>query len=302
MSNCKGRTFALQRALRARSKETPLPFLPFSPKLSPMKETLLGKPTVYINTYTPALLHPIPRTLGRDNIGLTAPLPFDGVDLWTGFELSWLNPKGKPVISLADFSFPCISPFIVESKSFKLYLNSFNQTKFGSVEEVRQTLIRDLSAAAGSSVNVTLFSHGAPVPIADFNGFCLDDLDIATDIYSVTPSLLTISPEIADQTYYTHLLKSNCMATGQPDWGSLFIHAIGPKIDPEGLLKYLISYRNHIGFGEHCIEKIYYDLLKHCTPSKLTVYARYTRRGGLDINPFRSNFEKAPPNQRLSRQ
>jgi 7-cyano-7-deazaguanine reductase len=267
-----------------------------------MKEILLGKPTVYVNTYTPELLHPIPRTLGRNQIGLGENLPFDGVDLWTGFELSWLNLKGKPVIALADFAFPCRSPFLVESKSFKLYLNSFNQTKFASMEDVQAILAKDLSEAAGSEVQVTLFSHAAPVPIDDFKGICLDDLDIETDTYAVDPSFLTTLPEIVDRTYTTHLLKSNCMATGQPDWGSLMVRSVGPKIDPVGLLKYLISYRNHIGFGEHCIEKIYCDILKYCKPAKLTVYARYTRRGGLDINPFRSNFEQPPTNYRLSRQ
>ena len=267
-----------------------------------MKEILLGKPTVYVNTYHPDLLHPIPRSLGRDIIGLKDPLPFHGVDLWTGFELSWLNAKGKPEIALADFTFPCNSPFLVESKSFKLYLNSYNQSKFSSWEEVRQTLIKDLTSAAQTAVQVVLFSHSHPFPISSFEGICLDDLDIEIDTYSVNPSFLTTLPDTADQTFYTHLLKSNCMATGQPDWGSLSMRVIGPKIEPIGLFRYLISYRNHIGFGEHCLEKIYFDLYNRCKPEKLTVYARYTRRGGLDINPFRSSFENPPNNYRLSRQ
>jgi len=267
-----------------------------------MQDTLLGKPTVYVEHYTPELLQPIPRTLGRDKIGLKADLPFAGVDLWTGFELSWLNPKGKPAIALADFSFPCTSPYLVESKSFKLYLNSFNQTPFVSLAEVQKTLERDLSNSAGSPVKVSLFSHEDPILIDQFKGICLDNLDIETNTYTVNPAFLNVLAEKGDYTYYSHLLKSNCLATGQPDWGSLLIRIVGSKIDPEGLLKYIISFRNHIGFGEHCIEKIYCDILQRCNPSQLTVYARYTRRGGLDINPFRSNFEIPPENYRLSRQ
>lgn len=270
--------------------------------LFPMQETLLGKPTLYVQHYAPELLQPIPRTLGRNKIGLGGDLPFGGVDLWTGFELSWLNPKGKPVIALADFSFPCTSPYLVESKSFKLYLNSFNQTPFTSLEDVQKILERDLSNASGSPVNVSLFSHEDPILIDQFKGICLDDLDIETHIYTVNPDFLNVLAEKGDYTYYSHLLKSNCLATGQPDWGSVLIRVVGSKIDPEGLLKYIISYRNHIGFGEHCIEKIYCDILHRCNPSKLTVYARYTRRGGLDINPFRTNFESPPENYRLSRQ
>jgi 7-cyano-7-deazaguanine reductase len=269
-----------------------------------LKESPLGKSTVYIETYTPDLLCPIPRSLARDKIGLGSSLPFDGVDLWTGFEISWLNPKGKPEIALGDFVFPCTSQAVVESKSFKLYLNSLNQTVFSSLAEVQEIVQRDLSLAVQAPVQVTLYAptHSPwdrfePVP-----GLLLDHLDIQTDVYEVDPSLLKTGLQQTEEILCSNLLKSNCMATGQPDWGSVSIHYAGPQIDPASLLKYIISFRRHVGFGEHCVEQIFHDILTHCKPQKLTVYARYTRRGGLDINPFRSNFQAPPPNRRELRQ
>lgn len=270
-----------------------------------LKESPLGQKTVYIETYSPELLFPIPRSLARDKIGLNADLPFDGIDIWSGFEISWLNLNGKPEIAMAEFSFSCFSPNVVESKSFKLYLNSFNQSKFESISQVQKMMQSDLSAVSGSDVDVDLFPlfHLKNRTLEEFSGICLDSLDIKTDVYEVNKSFLkTTSTGRVDETLYTDLLKSNCLATGQPDWGSVSIRYLGSKIDREGLLKYFISFRRHSGFAEHCVEQIFYDLLSQCRPEKLTVYGRYTRRGGLDINPFRSNFEKPPVNNRQIRQ
>jgi 7-cyano-7-deazaguanine reductase len=265
----------------------------------------LGKQSSYINTYDQKLLFPIPRERSRHLIGLNSPCPFSGVDIWTGFELSWLNSKGKPQVAAAEFWFSSESVNLIESKSFKLYLNSFNQTSYASFEEVQKILETDLSNAAQGQVDVTL------MPLAQFEmqkitpleGTCLDDLDIATTTYEVDPDFLKTDHAVVQETLYSHLLKSNCLVTGQPDWASLMIRYMGPQIDHEGLLKYIISFRNHQGFHEQCVEQIFCDILKHCQCTKLTVYARYTRRGGLDINPFRSNWESAPQsNHRLVRQ
>lgn len=263
----------------------------------------LGKKTGYIQTYTPSLLFPVPRSLARDKLNLkTSELPFDGVDIWNGFELSWLNSKGKPVVALAEFIFPCNSPFIVESKSFKLYLNSFNQSSFESFDEVKKIVTSDLEKVVQATVQVQLFPLPIQMKIKEFEGTCLDSLDLEIDTYKVQPDFLKTTPTHTEETLFSHLLKSDCLATGQPDWGTLLVRYAGPKIDPEGLLRYIISYRNHQGFAEHCVEQIYFDILNKCKPTQLTVYARYTKRGGLDINPFRSNFEAAYPNERLVRQ
>ncbi len=264
----------------------------------------LGQPTVYSDSYDPSLLFPISRQQARDKIKLPTPLPFQGVDIWTGYELSWLNAHGKPVVACAEFRIPYDTPCIVESKSFKLYLNSFNQTSFHSLEQVQDILAKDLSEAVQGEVEVILYTEQSRqiTFLHDLPGICLDTLDIETSTYRVQPDFLTTSSCMTEETLHSHLLKSNCLATGQPDWGSLFIRYRGRKINHEGLLKYIISFRTHSGFAEHCVEQIYYDLMQRCQPSCLTVYSRYTRRGGLDINPFRSNFESAPQNLRLIRQ
>lgn len=269
-----------------------------------LKNSPLGQATVYVETYTPDLLFPIPRSLARDKIGITLSQPFTGVDIWSGYELSWLTSKGKPEIALAEFIFPSESPNVVESKSFKLYLNSFNQSIFDSFSTVCEVMQKDLSKAVGASVEIDLFpiSQLKIKSLEELPGVCLDTLDIETNVYQVHKDFLTSNGSDVEETLYSNLLKSNCLATGQPDWGSVFIHYVGPKIDHVGLLKYFISFRNHSGFAEHCVEQIYCDLLSQCRPKKLTVYGRYTRRGGLDINPFRSNFEKAPANTRQARQ
>lgn len=265
-------------------------------------ESPLGKISAYIDTYTPSLLFPLPRALAREKLKL-AQLPFHGSDIWCGYELSWLNRKGKPQLALADFTFPCTSPNIVESKSFKLYLNSFHQTPFSSMEEVQTTLARDLSTAAQGIVSVDLYAPALwKTHLERFSGICLDDLDIETNVYTVDKKLLKTSSRLVEEILYTDLLKSNCLVTGQPDWGSVWMRYVGNQIDHAALLKYFISYRTHNGFAEHCTEQIFCDLLSECAPEKLSVHCRYTRRGGLDINPFRSNFENSPPNMRLIRQ
>ncbi|WP_186236100.1 NADPH-dependent 7-cyano-7-deazaguanine reductase QueF [Burkholderia gladioli] len=267
----------------------------------------LGKATAYTTDYDAALLFPIPRAGAREQIGIGAALPFFGTDIWNAYELSWLNRRGKPQIAVATFLVPADSPNIVESKSFKLYLGSFAQTAFDSLEAVRDVLKRDVSAACGASVAVQLASPAEfrKLRLDELDGIPLDRLDLDTDIYHPDPSLLSAAHEESpvEETLVSDLLKSNCPVTGQPDWGSVQIHYVGPQIDQAGLLRYLISFRNHTGFHEQCVERIFVDILRECRPVKLAVYARYTRRGGLDINPFRTNFNQPmPDNARTARQ
>jgi len=267
----------------------------------------LGKSTIYTSEYDPGLLCPVPRHLKREEIGLLAELPFCGVDIWNAYELSWLTPQGKPVIAMGEFRFPCDTPNLVESKSFKLYLNSFNQTRVKDFGALRTRLIADLSRAAGGPVEVRLIDTAgfAIGSFAQLPGCCIDDLDIRIDKYSYDPELLqgaAPGDTRVEETLHSHLLKSNCLITSQPDWASLMIRYSGPRIDRPSLLRYLISYRQHNEFHEQCVERIFTDLMTFCQPETLTVYARYTRRGGLDINPFRSNFESTAENLRLARQ
>ncbi|HEY5673678.1 MAG TPA: NADPH-dependent 7-cyano-7-deazaguanine reductase QueF [Malonomonas sp.] len=267
----------------------------------------LGKTTEYIADYDPTLLCPFPRQVKRDVIGITDALPFQGYDIWNAYELSWLNRKGKPIVAMGEFHVPCTSPNLIESKSFKLYLNSFNQTRFADFLEVERRLISDLSAAAGGPVRVRLLDSEQFVTeqIQPLPGVCIDALDIEIDDYSLDPSLLegAADPQqLVTESLHSHLLKSNCLVTNQPDWGSVLIRYRGGRIDPEALLRYLISFRQHNEFHEQCVERVFVDIQRYCQPQQLTVYARYTRRGGLDINPFRSNFEARIPNLRLARQ
>lgn len=252
----------------------------------------LGKSVEYAEHYAPELLFPIPRQLKRDEVGVQdAALPFVGEDLWNAYELSWLDPKGKPVVALASFRVPAESPNLIESKSFKLYLNSFNQTPMASVAEVGKTLAQDLSAAAGAPVSVQIepLCTRPERPMGYPEGVLLDTLDIAVDRYTPAPELLRADHERGPvgETLYSHLLKSNCLVTGQPDWAMVVVRYFGAPIDREALLRYIISFRRHNEFHEQCVERIFCDILKHCRPESLSVWARYTRRGGLDINPYR---------------
>ena len=268
----------------------------------------LGKTTAYAEQYDPSLLQPVPRSLGRNNLGLdlTASLPFIGEDIWHGYELSWLNAKGKPMVALATFVVPVTSANLIESKSFKLYLNSFNQSRFDDLRQVYQALQRDLSGCAGSPVRVTLHNVNEIMVFQPtwIPGYCIDELDISIDNYQYDPSLLQLAdnPEVVDEKVHSHLLKSNCLITSQPDWASVYIHYRGQAIDHAALLRYLISFRSHNEFHEQCIERIFLDIWQRCKPEYLLVYARYTRRGGLDINPVRASASYQLPNLRLSRQ
>lgn len=273
-----------------------------------LQSLTLGKTTRYDNSFDAKLLQPVPRALNRDGLNLTTPLPFHGSDVWTGYELSWLNAKGKPVVAMATFIVPFDSDNLVESKSFKLYLNSFNQQRFASINEVRSQLTQDLSDCANGSVTVELILADAFAmqQITAPKGVCIDELDIEVNDYNFSSHYLIDSTgqttNFVDERLHSNLLKSNCLITNQPDWGSVEIYYHGPQINHEALLRYLISFRQHNEFHEQCVERIFNDLMTYCHCEKLSVNARYTRRGGLDINPFRSNFEATPLNIRHARQ
>ncbi|BBB27175.1 NADPH-dependent 7-cyano-7-deazaguanine reductase QueF [Amphritea japonica] len=263
----------------------------------------LGADTEYVNQYDAALLYPIARDLNWKAQGvIRSELPFQGSDIWNAYEVSWLNDKGKPVVRLAEFRFSATSHNIVESKSFKLYLNSFNLTRFDSESEVQARMVTDLTVASEGAVEVILSQLDITTPILKFEGECLDELDIEVTDYSPAPQRLSATGEVVEEALYSHLLKSNCPVTGQPDWASIAIEYRGAAIDREGLLQYLISYREHGDFHEQCVESIFMDIWNRCRPEELTVYARYLRRGGLDINPYRSSKTGRPVNLRLSRQ
>ncbi len=266
----------------------------------------LGRQSAYIEHYQPELLFPILRKIKRDEINVPAELPFYGYDLWNAYEVSWLNTKGKPIVAIATISLPANSPYLIESKSLKLYFNSFNQTQFTHLTSVENTIAADLSHATQSHVTVQLTPlHLAHThqSIHSLPGICLDDLDITIDNYQLYSPNLSIEKKTTTETLHSHLLKSNCLVTGQPDWGSVIIFYSGNKINHESLLKYLIGFRQHNEFHEQCVERIFMDIQRTCKPTKLTVYARYTRRGGIDINPYRSSEKNYTiSNPRLVRQ
>lgn len=275
--------------------------------MTKVEQSPLGKTSAYVDQYAPSLLFPIPRKEKRDELGIGESLPFYGADIWNAFEISWLNSKGKPIVAVAEIFIDATTPNLIESKSFKLYLNSLNQTRLPhDFDDVEPLLSKDLSAAAGGQVIVKLHSlDGANAlgQIAVPEATCLDVLDVEIDTYQTEPELLNAGTEQVSEYLYSNLLKSNCLVTGQPDWGTVFIDYTGPKIDQEGLLKYLISFRQHNEFHEQCVERIFTDLMTHCRCETLTVSARYTRRGGLDINPYRTNVPgRKIPNLRLIRQ
>lgn len=274
----------------------------------------LGKTSAYADRYDASLLYPIARSGKRAEIGIATQLPFFGADLWTAFELSWLNARGKPQVALAHFTIPCETPNIIESKSFKLYLNSFNNSRFDSLEAVQAVLREDINAALWHGAPARQSSAGVRVlapeafglqKVQELEGVNLDRLDIECEDYTPRPDLLKAdhdNPAISE-TLVSHLLKSNCLVTGQPDWGSVQISYTGAAIDQESLLRYIVSFRNHNEFHEQCVERIFMDIMRQCQPLKLSVYARYTRRGGLDINPLRTSQPMAiPPNIRTARQ
>ena len=272
----------------------------------------LGKATEYCSEYNPSLLQAVPRSLNRNDLSLPKnSLPFMGEDVWYAYELSWLNTKGKPVVAVAEFRFACTSPNLVESKSFKLYLNSFNQSKFSSFNEVEQVLNKDLSTIAGVQTQVKLFTvehcQALEIKPTSQNVICIDNEDVTIENYQYQAELLEqaqtkSSTKIIEENVVSHLLKSNCLITNQPDWASVFISYKGKAINHGILLKYLISFRQHNEFHEQCVERIFCDIKKYCQLENLTIFARYTRRGGLDINPFRSTHLSCAPQARTLRQ
>ena len=271
------------------------------------EQSPLGKPSAFIDQYDASLLFPIARAVKRLDLGIEGTPPFFGADMWTAFELSWLNLRGKPQVALAHITVPCESPNIVESKSFKLYLNSFSGTRFSDAREVRERIRADVGAAVGVGIGIKTLGpeHFDQEPVYELSGLNLDRLDIECMHFTPAPELLFAeSGETpVDETLTSNLLKSNCLVTGQPDWASVQIAYSGPQIDQEGLLQYLVSFRNHYEFHEQCVERIFMDVWQRCRPLKLSVYARYTRRGGIDINPFRTSFPQGlPANVRTARQ
>jgi 7-cyano-7-deazaguanine reductase len=275
------------------------------------EQSQLGKASAYADEYDASLLFPIARAGKREEIDVSAQAPFFGADMWTAYELSWLNLRGKPQVALAQVVVPCETPNIIESKSFKLYLNSFNNSRFADASAVLALLRRDLSEAAWRGAVLPVTASAPPSigvklllpdlfdrePLQELDGLSLDRLDIECNRYTPAPDLLSANADEASVTEVltSHLLKSNCLVTGQPDWGSVQISYSGPSIDQEGLLRYLVSFRNHNEFHEQCVERIFMDIWRRCKPAKLAVYARYTRRGGLDINPFRTSYPQALP-------
>ena len=278
----------------------------------------LGKSSAYVDQYDATLLFPIPRAGKRAEIGVADAVPFFGADMWTAFELSWLNLRGKPQVALVHFTVPCESLNIIESKSFKLYLNSFNNSRFADADAVKVRLRADITEAvwrntagepvvAPTTIGVTVVGADQfdREPVHELDGLNLDRLDIECTQYTPAPELLTVTPgeQPVSEVFVSNLLKSNCLVTGQPDWGSVQISYSGDQIEQGGLLQYIVSYRNHNEFHEQCVERIFMDIWTRCKPTKLTVYARYTRRGGLDINPFRTSHPQAlPRNVRTARQ
>ncbi|MGI9270553.1 MAG: NADPH-dependent 7-cyano-7-deazaguanine reductase QueF [Woeseiaceae bacterium] len=265
-------------------------------------ETPLGKPTSYSDQYDPDLLFAIPRREARKALRLGPDLPFHGSDIWNAWELTWLEPTGTPRCATVEISVPVDSPNIVESKSLKLYLNSFSMSSFDSLDVVRGTLQRDLSAVAQSDLSVSCTVATGESPVEDFPGECIDLVDARCTHYQLDASMLRAGGETVSMAVHSHLLRSMCPVTGQPDIGSVLISYTGPRIDNASLLQYIVSYRDHNDYHEACVERMFVDISERCQTDRLTVYARYQRRGGIDINPFRSDFEQSAPNIRLWRQ
>lgn len=261
----------------------------------------LGQASAYPERYDPALLYPIDRAPARAGLGIGAVLPFHGHDLWNAWELSWLDPRGKPVVALAGIRVPADSPALIESKSLKLYLNSFNGERMEADEAARR-MQGDLSSAAGAQVAVAL-RPVAPDSVlrAELDGESLDGQELDIGFHGPPDSGLLQADAGApvSESLVSDLFKSNCPVTGQPDWASIQIRYRGPRLDRAALLRYLVSFRNHSGFHEQCVEQIFVDIQRRCAPEVLSVHARYTRRGGLDINPFRSSQAGADPGNPL---
>ena len=273
--------------------------------MSSISNNPLGQKSEYPEQYDPRVLYPISRALGRSAIAVPERWPFYGEDLWNAYELSWLEPSGKPRVGMLELRVPADSPCIVESKSLKLYLGSFNQTIFESAAKIEAVIAQDVGHIVGAPIQTTLMTLDAPAltRIVSLPGDCIDSVEAEGFMYEVQPDFLQgDSHKIVSETLHSHLLRSCCPVTGQPDWASLLVRYRGPQLDRAGLLKYVVSYRNNQEFHEQCVERIFTDIHQHCQPEQLTVSARYTRRGGIDINPWRSTEADAINNGRLVRQ
>ncbi len=268
-----------------------------------VNDSTLGQKVNYSNEYDPTLLFKIDRQTKRSEIGINSEkLPFKGVDIWTAYEVSWLNLNGVPKVVIAEISIPAHSLFIVESKSLKLYLNSFNQTKYASSEDVKTAIRGDLEKLLETKITIKFVNLSSSFTHSNTDYEIIDSIDCSISEYSPNKNLLKIKENKGDFKVCSHLLKSNCLVTNQPDWGSVFIEYSGNEINEESLLRYIISFRNHNEFHEQCVERIFSDIMISCRPERLSVYARYTRRGGIDINPYRSTETKVPITIRVNRQ
>lgn len=269
-----------------------------------MSDIPLGKPTHYPLTYAPEVLCAVPRQAARRTLGLTTELPFAGEDLWNAWELSWLNEDGRPMVAVANIRVPASSEYIIESKSLKLYLSSFAQHGCPSASWLERRIAEDLGGIVAAEVQVGLDSDpaSAAYAIAELPGHCIDHVGTGFATDHVDPDRLVRYDDDVREDLHSHLLRSLCPVTAQPDAGSILIRYRGPRMDRVGLLRYLVSYRQHSDFHEACVERIFVDLKERCRPLQLTVYARYNRRGGIDINPFRSDFEAHAANHRVWRQ
>jgi len=262
----------------------------------------LGQATAYREQYSPDLLYAIARTDSREALGFDGDLPFHGIDIWNAWELSWLNAKGLPQVAIAEIRVPATSPNIIESKSLKLYLNSFAMAPYGDVDEITAAITNDLTTCCGASVLVKLQLADDDPAVSVFPGDCIDATNTSCGVYEVDSSSLRTVDDAVEESLYSHLLRSLCPVTNQPDLGSLLVTYRGPRIDREGLLRYIVSYRQHNDFHEACVERMFLDISERCRPEQLSIYARYQRRGGIDINPYRSSLDEVPPNIRLWRQ
>lgn len=273
---------------------------------NPFSDTPLGRKSEYVDTYTPSLLCPVPRWDGREDFDIMdESLPFHGMDIWNAYELSWLDSRGKPNVAMLEMLVPCSSRNLVESKSLKLYLNSFANSRFDSRQAVRQAIENDVGACVDGAVDARVMSldEASRKPVWEPQGSNLDQLEMSIDHYQYDPQLLvTEQGPDRNETFYSHLLRSRCPVTDQPDWATVMIRYTGQPISAASVLRYLVSFRNHSGFHEQVIEQIFMDIREQCAPRHLSVYGRFTRRGGVDINPFRSDFEETPANQRVIRQ
>ena len=265
----------------------------------------LGQATAYPDQYSPDLLYAIARIDARSALGLDGDLPFNGVDIWNAWELTWLDNNGLPQAATAEIIVAADSVNIIESKSLKLYLGSFAMSRYESHRDVAAVLTRDLTACCGAEVYVTIHAPASPdsAVVSRLPGQCLDTQTVSCDSYEVSPSLLRAdASDLVAEDLHSDLLRSLCPVTGQPDIASVLVSYRGPRIDHAALLRYIVSYRQHQDFHETCVERMFMDIRERCGAEQLTIYARYQRRGGIDINPFRSNFEASPPNTRLWRQ